>query len=111
MLAQIRRLYAIESDAKELDADARRALRQEKSLPILLEICDWLHAQISQVLPSRVRGHASRCRRVVCLALWCSGLAPPVPFRLTSVYSRRKACLPAAAVCVKRRLRMDSSDA
>jgi hypothetical protein len=51
MLAQIRRLYVIESDAKDCDADARRALRQKKALPILRDIQAWLQLHAKQVLP------------------------------------------------------------
>lgn len=69
MLAWIRQLYDIERDGKKLDADARRALRQEKSKPLiegskdnegrgLQGIRDWLIAQQATVLPKSPIGEA-----------------------------------------------------
>lgn len=59
-LAYIRRLYAVESDAKQakLDDDARRALRQERSVPILKEFFAWLEGVRGQVLPRSPMGEA-----------------------------------------------------
>jgi transposase len=59
-LAYIRRLYVVESDAKEakLDDDARRALRQERSVPILEELFTWLEGVRGQVLPRSPMGGA-----------------------------------------------------
>jgi transposase len=59
-LAYIRRLYAVEADAKErkLDDDARRTLRQQLSLPILLELFAWLEGVRAQVLPKSPMGEA-----------------------------------------------------
>jgi transposase len=59
-LAYIRRLYVVEADAKEaeLGDDARRALRQEHSVPILLELFAWLEGVRGQVLPKSPMGEA-----------------------------------------------------
>src|SRR5262249_21791533 len=59
-LAYIRRLYAVEADAKEagLDDDARRTLRQERSVPILGELFAWLEGVRAQVLPKSPMGEA-----------------------------------------------------
>jgi transposase len=59
-LAYIRRLYAVEADAKGagLDDDARRALRQERSVPILGELFAWLEGVRAQVLPKSPMGEA-----------------------------------------------------
>jgi transposase len=51
MLEFVRQLYAVEDEAKPLDHDARRALRQEKGVPILATIKGWLDAEIQLVLP------------------------------------------------------------
>ena len=59
-LAYLRRLYIVESDAKEakLDDDARRVLRQERSVPILEELFAWLERVRAQVLPRSPMGGA-----------------------------------------------------
>jgi len=51
MLEMIRQLYAVEDQAKGLDDNARRALRQEKSKPILTKIKAWLDREKQLVLP------------------------------------------------------------
>jgi transposase len=51
MLAMVRDLYAVEDEAKALDHERRRALRQEKSVPILAKIKAWLDAERPLVLP------------------------------------------------------------
>ena len=51
MLERVRQLYAVEEQAKALTDDARRELRQRKSLPILTKIRTWLEEQIKVVLP------------------------------------------------------------
>jgi transposase len=51
MLEKVRQLYAIEELAKALDPDARRALRQEQSVPVLAQIKAWLDAEGRLVLP------------------------------------------------------------
>jgi transposase len=50
----------VETDAKEakLDDDARRALRQELSVPILEELFAWLEGLRGQVLPKSPMGEA-----------------------------------------------------
>ena len=51
MLAMVRDLYAVEDEAKSLDHEARRELRQQKSVPILAKIKTWLDAERPLVLP------------------------------------------------------------
>jgi transposase len=51
MLALIGELYAVEREAKEADDEARLALRQERSLPVLARIKTWLDAEQEAVLP------------------------------------------------------------
>jgi transposase len=51
MLEFVRQLYAVEDDAKTLDNDARRALRQERSVPVLAAIKAWLDHEGQLVLP------------------------------------------------------------
>ena len=50
-LAFIWRLYEIEREAKGLDDDARKALRQERSVPILEEFEEWMKEESKAVLP------------------------------------------------------------
>jgi hypothetical protein len=59
-VAQIRALYAVEREAKEarLDANARRALREEKARPLLGELHDWLEAMASRATPKSPLGKA-----------------------------------------------------
>ena len=58
VLAWIRQLYDIERDAKKLDAESRRALREEKSKPILDAIEKWFDEQQLNVLPKSPIGEA-----------------------------------------------------
>jgi transposase len=68
VLARIRQLYEVEAEAKKLiaeralpgaEADAlRRQLRQERSLPIMTDLCHWLMEQERQVLPKSLIGQA-----------------------------------------------------
>jgi transposase len=51
MLEMVRQLYAVEDQAKPLDDDARRQLRQQQSVPILQSIKRWLNEQLPLVLP------------------------------------------------------------
>jgi transposase len=51
MLAIVRDLYAVEDEAKGPDHDARRELRQQKSVPILAKIKAWLDNERPLVLP------------------------------------------------------------
>jgi transposase len=59
-LAYIRKLYDVEADAKaaNLDDEARRALRQERSVPILEELFAWLAKVRALVLPKSPMGEA-----------------------------------------------------
>jgi transposase len=65
-VAMIRLLYDVEAEAKELDAPSRRALRQEKSVPLLAKIKAWLDEQQTQVLPKSPMGEAIG----YCLGNW-----------------------------------------
>jgi hypothetical protein len=60
MLAYIRLLYEVEREARErkLDGEARRALRQEKSKPILDDIHRYLEREQPHVLPKSPEGEA-----------------------------------------------------
>ena len=59
-LAYIGQLYAVEREAreKELDAEARRALRDERSRPMLESFRRWLDAQALAALPQSPLGGA-----------------------------------------------------
>lgn len=50
-LAFFGRLYAIEHDAEKLSPEARRALRQEKSAPILNDLHEWLNETLVKLRP------------------------------------------------------------
>lgn len=50
-LARIRQLYAVEHEAKDLDAPDRAALRQEKSQPLLDALKDWLDREHRLAIP------------------------------------------------------------
>ncbi len=56
----IQRLYRIEREARErgLDADARKALRDEKAKPIWKEFRQWLDGALGQVPPKSLTGKA-----------------------------------------------------
>ena len=60
MLAYIRLLYDVEREAREqkLKGEAHRALRQEKSKPILEDIRAYLEREQPQVLPKSPEGEA-----------------------------------------------------
>jgi transposase len=51
MLEMIRQLYAVEDEAKPVEHNARRDLRQSKSVPILAKIKTWLDTEAQLVLP------------------------------------------------------------
>jgi transposase len=59
-VAQIRALYRIEREAKEhgLDAEARRALREQRARPLLAEFRDWLAAMAPRATPKSPLGQA-----------------------------------------------------
>jgi transposase len=68
VLAHIRRLYAVEADARQLIAEhelggaaadaLRLQLRQEKSLPELTALRQWLETEQPKVLPKSLMGQA-----------------------------------------------------
>jgi transposase len=60
MLAYIRLLYDVEREARDLklDGPGRRALRREKSLPILADIQSYLEREQPKVLPKSPEGQA-----------------------------------------------------
>jgi hypothetical protein len=58
MLAWIRQLYGIEKETKQLGAQTRRAIRIEKSKPLLDTIKTWLDEQQPKVLPKSPIGIA-----------------------------------------------------
>ncbi|MEM8864486.1 MAG: IS66 family transposase [Planctomycetota bacterium] len=51
MLSLIAELYAVEREAKDADDDARLAVRQSRSVPVLDRIKAWLEAEHQVVLP------------------------------------------------------------
>ncbi len=57
-LGFIRELYRVESEAKELDPEARRARRAEQARPILDRFKPWLDEQADRVLPKSPIGEA-----------------------------------------------------
>lgn len=72
-VAQIRALYAVEREAKEsgLDAEGRRALREQKARPLLHELSDWLAAMAPRAVPKSPLGQAigyaqKRWRALTC---------------------------------------------
>jgi transposase len=66
MLEFVRQLYAVEGEARGLDHDARRALRQERSVPVLARIKSWLDAEQPVVLQRSPMGAAI----TYCLNQW-----------------------------------------
>jgi len=68
VLARIRQLYEVEAEAKKIidagelpgaDADAVRfRLRQEKALPVVTSLCQWLRDEQGKVLPKSPMGMA-----------------------------------------------------
>jgi transposase len=57
-LGLIQALYRVEAEAKELDADARRARRQAEARPLLERFRAWLDEQVGVVLPKSPIGEA-----------------------------------------------------
>ena len=68
-LAFIQQLYAVEAEAKGLDADARRARRQADALPVLARFKLWLDEQADRVLPKSPIGEAVGYTRAQWTAL------------------------------------------
>jgi transposase len=60
MIALIQQLYEVEHDAADLEPNARRALRQERSLPLLAKVDTERQALIQLVLPKSPVGEAVR---------------------------------------------------
>ena len=56
--ARIRLLYQVEKEAREMDPEARRALRREKAAPVLEAFREWLEAESRVVLPKSPIGAA-----------------------------------------------------
>jgi len=65
-MEKIRQLYLIEREAEEMDADQRKALRQDKSVPVLQELKTWMMNQLNDVLPKSPIGKAIQ----YTLGLW-----------------------------------------
>ncbi len=55
---KIAKLYRIEASIKDLSADEKTSIRQEKSLPVLNDFKKWLDKSILQVLPKSAIGKA-----------------------------------------------------
>lgn len=62
----IQKLYRIEKASKDLDADARKAVRQAQALPILVDFKQWLEKSEAQGLPKSKMGTAI----TYCLNQW-----------------------------------------
>jgi transposase len=58
-LALIQRLFAIEDECREVEADVRRAARQEHALPRLAEFRAWLDSDCADCLPKSPIGQAA----------------------------------------------------
>ena len=59
-VARIKQLYAVEQEAQKagLDADQRKALRQDKSVPLLADFQSWLDQVAVHALPKSPLGEA-----------------------------------------------------
>ena len=57
-LTLFQKLYDIERQAKELSPDGTLGLRQEKSVPVLKELKQWMITEYPKVLPSSTIGNA-----------------------------------------------------
>ena len=57
-VARIKQLYGVEHEAKDFAAAARTALRQEKSVPLLRSLKDWLDPLAVTALPKSPLGEA-----------------------------------------------------
>lgn len=65
-MEKIRQLYLIEREAEEMSANQRKALRQDKSVPVLQELKTWMIDQLNEVLPKSPIGRAIQ----YTLGLW-----------------------------------------
>jgi transposase len=57
-LEQIQKLYAIESEAKEMSCQERKKHRLEKALPVINELGKWIANENKKVLPKSLIGKA-----------------------------------------------------
>ncbi|MBB3189194.1 transposase [Halomonas cerina] len=57
-LNQIRKLYAVERQAKALEPEARQTLREQKSRLLITQLRTWLDKSLTQVLPKSALGKA-----------------------------------------------------
>lgn len=59
-LTQVQTLYQIERELKEAEASRKRirSVREEKAMPILQELADWMVAEYPKVLPKSAIGKA-----------------------------------------------------
>lgn len=57
-VARIKQLYGVEHEAKEFEAAARCSLRQQKSVPLLASLKDWLDQIAVTALPKSPLGEA-----------------------------------------------------
>jgi hypothetical protein len=57
-LVWIKELYKVEHEARELSAEERKGLRQERSKPVLVSFREWLEAEQAKVLPKSPMGMA-----------------------------------------------------
>lgn len=55
---RIQKLYAIESQSKGLTPEARHQQRQEKALPLLVELKEWIDKSLLTVPPKTALGTA-----------------------------------------------------
>lgn len=57
-LAFISRLYEVEREGRQLESEKRKALRQERSRPIIESFKTWLDSEVRRVLPKSPMGQA-----------------------------------------------------
>ena len=58
-MRQIQELYRIEKSVKDATPEERRRVRQERSLPVIAKLRDWLTASIDKVPPQSLTGKAT----------------------------------------------------
>ncbi len=68
-LGFVQQLYRVETEAKALEAEPRRAMRAEKSRPVLTRFKGWLNEQADIVLPKSPIGEAVHYARAQWTAL------------------------------------------
>lgn len=68
-VVRIKQLYAVEHEAKGFDVAARMSLRQEKSVPLLTALKDWLEPVAATALPKSPLGEAVTYARNQWVAL------------------------------------------